>query len=90
MTITRAEIESEPWIGEQRGRVLALIDQRDALLAALEALVWPNVPSGDEVRLLMRMVGGTSESAERAIEMADRLAAAQDIALAAIAKARGP
>lgn len=64
----------------------AVADPR--VLAACEGLLWPKVPSADDVAILVRMCG-TSESQESAMELVEALRVAQAFARAAISKAKG-
>ena len=58
------------------------------LLVACKGLLWPNVPSADDVALLIRMTG-TTETQEKAMVLADALRVAQEKAKTAIAQAEG-
>lgn len=44
---------------------------------ALSNLLYPNVPSADDFRMLIIGVGGSSETVEKAMELADKLEEAQ-------------
>lgn len=57
------------------------------LLAACQGLLWPNVPSADDVALLVRMCGTLSTQNEVMV-LVEQLRAAQDAARVAIAKAK--
>lgn len=65
-------------------------DEREAAVRemreALAKVVGANVPHGDDLRLLIRMVGGATKAADSAMTLADGLDAAKDEARAAIAR----
>lgn len=65
-----------------------LIASVPKLLAAVQGLLWPNVPSADDVALMVRMCGNIS-SQEAAMELVEQLRLAQAVARAAIAEALG-
>lgn len=59
--------------------IVSAVNQFDALRAVAEAakaLLWPNVPSGDDVALMIRCTG-TAKSQEKALPLAEKLSEAQ-------------
>ena len=65
-----------------RGQVAARDAEIARLRELLSALIWPNVPSGDDIRLLLLATNAKTNSP--IMEFADRLNSAQDNARAAL------
>ena len=57
-------------------RIAALDKRVKELETVIKALLWPNVPSADDIALMIRMCG-TPETQDPAMELVDRLRTAQ-------------
>lgn len=49
----------------------------EQLREALRSLLWPNVPSADDIALLIRTSSGSQESSDKAMILVERLREAQ-------------